>query len=77
MYPVNMDRRTAAEGIARNIETAAAAAGVPLPSVSQATDVPMSSLLAHPSGPELSVNDLVAVGGLLRVSPAALLEVAS
>ena len=73
MYRVCMDIRKAAARVATNVRTAATAH--PLTTVAQAADMQEVDLNARLQGDEdFTVNDLLRVGGFLRVRPAAFME---
>jgi len=68
-----MDRSRVTEAVARNVRSAVEATGSTLRRVAAATDVPLSSLVAHPSADELTVDDIAAIGGFLHVRPSSLI----
>jgi hypothetical protein len=64
-----MDRRAATRTVARDLCSVIKEAGSTPEGVAEATDVPLSSLLAER---ELTLDELVRVGGFLHVHPARL-----
>lgn len=72
-----MDRRAATDQIAANVRAAVTRVGAPTQSISEATGIPVDDLTSRLSGEEeLTVDQLVNVGGFLRV-PASLLTAVS
>lgn len=70
-----MDRRTSTEAAARNVVSVAAAAGVPIHTLAEATDIDPSAMddLVHARRP-FTIAELGRVGGFFRVPIGSLLE---
>lgn len=70
-----MDRRAAAEAVARNIVSAATAAGVPITTLAQATDIdPAIADERMHSSIRFTLAQLGRVGGFFRIPVSSLLE---
>lgn len=70
-----MDAKRRAAQVVANVRDAVNASGVPIPKLAQAADIPSDVLDARLGGrDELTISDLVNVGGFLRVKPTSFLE---
>ncbi len=74
-YLVRMDRTAPAEQVRNHVTAAITAAGVTVPILSEATDIPSDILNSRLNGhTEFLMTELEAVGGFFHVNPASFLE---
>ncbi|MFF1540445.1 hypothetical protein ACFVWL_10215 [Microbacterium sp. NPDC058269] len=70
-----MDANRRAAQVVANMRNAVNTSGVPIPKLAQAADIPSDVLDARLSGrDELTIADLVNVGGFLRLQPNSFLK---